>query len=429
MSGQAAPAQPPAPPGAAPAPRPPPSHPKTYRAGTHRGRSPAETLSGLRPLLPVFGITRVANVTGLDAIGIPVVAVIRPNSRSVSVAQGKGADLDAAKASGVMEAIEAYHAENVTSPLRLASYNDLRFRQRVVSPDTLPRIAGGGFDPRKRILWIEGEDLLNGEPIWVPYEVVHTDYTLPLPPSSGAFSMSSNGLASGNSLLEAISHGICEVVERDATSLWRQLDADAQSATRVDTSTVTDPICRDLLASLERADVAVAVWETTSDVGLPSFRCMIADGCARPDRPLYASTGSGCHIAPEVALCRALTEAAQTRLTLIAGARDDLTRAMYEDLRDPSAHRRALAMMTRSVPVRPFLQLSAGTTITFEDDVAWQLARLRACGIGQVIVVNLTKPEFRVPVVRLIVPGLEGIDDAPGAVPGPRAERHRTVHA
>jgi ribosomal protein S12 methylthiotransferase accessory factor len=95
---------------------------------------------------------------------------------------------------------------------------------------------------------------------------------------------------------------------------------------------------------------------------------------------------------------------------------------MYEDLRDPTAHRRAFVMMTPPAGMRPFSQVAASTTHTFEEDVAWQLGRLRACGVRQAIAVNLTKPELRIPVVRVIIPGLEGIDDAPGAVPGPRAK-------
>src|SRR4051812_35005545 len=91
--------------------------PKGFRAGTHRCVSPAETVARLRPHLAGMGITRVANVTGLDVIGIPVVMVCRPNSRSLSVSQGKGLDLDAARASGLMESVEMFHAERAIGPL------------------------------------------------------------------------------------------------------------------------------------------------------------------------------------------------------------------------------------------------------------------------------------------------------------------------
>jgi ribosomal protein S12 methylthiotransferase accessory factor len=87
---------------------------KLFRHGTHRLLAPEETVARAGRFMPVMGITRIANVTGLDRIGIPVVMVCRPNARSLAVAQGKGLDLALAKASGLMEAVEAYHAEHIT---------------------------------------------------------------------------------------------------------------------------------------------------------------------------------------------------------------------------------------------------------------------------------------------------------------------------
>src|SRR4051812_8700232 len=84
---------------------------KAHLAGCHRMVAPEQTLSRITPLAQSMGITRVATITGLDVIGIPVVAVTCPNSRSIAVAQGKGLSLAAAKVSGLMEAIENFHAE------------------------------------------------------------------------------------------------------------------------------------------------------------------------------------------------------------------------------------------------------------------------------------------------------------------------------
>ena len=79
---------------------------KIYFRGTERTETPARTLERVQGILPAMGITGIANVTGLDKIGIPVVMTCRPNSRSLSVFQGKGVDLDAARACGVMEACD-----------------------------------------------------------------------------------------------------------------------------------------------------------------------------------------------------------------------------------------------------------------------------------------------------------------------------------
>src|SRR6478672_5584837 len=171
---------------------------KVLRQGTHRSESLDHTLRQALRLSPVMGITRVANVTGLDSVGIPVVMVCRPNSRSVAVSQGKGIDLESARASGVMEAAELYHAETITLPLRLATYEELRYQHNVIEVEDLPRGSTSRFHPNLRLLWCEGYDLLSEENVLVPYEMVHTNYTIPLPNGHGCFLATSNGLASGN---------------------------------------------------------------------------------------------------------------------------------------------------------------------------------------------------------------------------------------
>lgn len=394
--------------------------PKRFRAGTHRTAPPAETVERLRPLLPVLGITRVANVTGLDVIGVPVVMVCRPNARSLSVSQGKGLDLMAARASGLMEATELFHAERVLAPLKLACHDELRFTHRLVDVSALPRAAGSDVDPDGPLLWIEGWELLGGGSRWVPFELVHTNYTLPLPTGTGAFLTSSTGLASGNHLLEAVSHGICEVVERDAGTLWSLLDPAARAATRIDLGTVDDPACRAVIRRCEDAGLEVAAWEITSDVGIAAFRCLVAERAAGGLGSLYPAAGTGCHPAREVALLRALTEAVQSRMTLISGTRDDVSRADYERQLDPELLRRMLAEM-RAGPGRSFREAPTWEADTFEDDVGWALERLSSVGIAEVVAVDLTRRELGIPVVRVVIPGLEASAALPGYTPGRRA--------
>jgi len=391
---------------------------KGFAGGTHRLISPAETVARVRPLLPVMGITRVANVTGLDSIGIPVVTVCRPNARSIAVSQGKGLDLDAARASGLMESIEAYHAETIALPLLFASYEELRYTRRAVDPALLPRPASSRFNPYLPLLWIEGFDLLAGESAWLPYELVHLNYTIATRHGAGRFIASSNGLASGNHPLEAISHGLCEVVERDALARWGQLSDDMRAAATIDLASISDPSCRFVLERYARAGIAVSVWEITSDIAIPAFLCRIGE---RHDQPLHRlpfAEGSGCHPSRAIALLRALTEAAQSRLTIIAGSRDDCFRADYQQLR-------SLGLLLRPEPsegVRPFDHGPGWERATFDEDIALELDCLRDAGIQQAIVVNLTKPELGIPVARVVVPELAAPPDA-GAAPAPRRAR------
>jgi YcaO-like protein with predicted kinase domain len=395
---------------------------KAYRDGTHRTTSPASTIERLLPLMASMGITRIANVTGLDRIGVPVVMVVRPNARSIAVSQGKGLDLDAARASGLMEAAEIWHAERIDLPLRLCSYEELSRTQPVVDVLALPRVEDGCFGPALRLLWIEGRDLLSNRTLWLPYEMVHVDFTLPLPSGSGCFPASSNGLASGNHLLEAIVHGICEVIERDATTLWHRLDMPARASTRMDLRTVEDEACREVVGRLEQAGFAVAAFETTTDVGVPAFCCAILDE-GRPQA--HGGIGAGCHPARAIALLRALCEAVQVRMTYISGSRDDLEAKEYQRATMAQRLRGLRALMRTGDGGRAFAEVPDRDFPSLADDLDWLLERLSAVGVREVAIVDLTRPEMGLPVVRVVIPGLEAPDDVAGFVPGQRARALR----
>lgn len=391
---------------------------KAYRLGTHRTVAPADTLARVSPLMAQMGITRIANITGLDRIGVPVVMVCRPNSRSIAVSQGKGLDLAAAKASGLMEAVETFHAESITSSLKLASCRQLRRTHPLIDVTALPRPMGSPYSDDEPLLWIEGQDLISRSPLWVPYEVVHTDYTLPRGPAHGCFLANTNGLASGNHFLEAVSHGIHEVIERDATTLWKYTRRRTRRA--LDLDSVDDDACRWVLDRFARANIAVKVWDTTSDVGIASFNCLLFghdDDAADPE------FGAGCHPARGIALLRALTEAAQARTTYIAGSRDDFWAEDYAPTHRARRLRECRTLMEADTAVGDFRDVPTRERDSFSEDVSWALERLLAVGVEQVVVVDLTKTELTIPVVRVVIPGLEGLDEGERGryVPGPRA--------
>ena len=380
---------------------------------SHRIFRPEETLERIQRAKPIAGITRVADVTGLDHIGLPVVMVCRPNARSLSVCQGKGASLAAAEVSGLMESIEQFHAESLTLPLKLAGLRELRDSDhQIPNPSRLPRVATSIFEENLRILWIESRDLVSGARVWIPHELVHLDLTLPLPPGSGCFALSSNGLASGNHHFEAFIHGICELVERDAATLWHYATEDERRRTRLDLDTVDDPICTEVLTRLAEAGMVVDAWNLTSDLGIPAFRARIFDRSS-PWHALPAARGMGCHPRRGVALSRALTEAAQSRLTLITGSRDDIGRCSYQQAP-------ATAPESPSPGRVDFRQLDQGAGSTLDQDLKWLLDRLVAAGFPQVLSVDLTRKDLRIPVARMVIPGLEGYFRHPGFVPGPR---------
>ena len=382
--------------------------PKGYWEGTHRAVTPAQTLQRIRPLLPVFGITRIAELTRLDRVGLPVVQCIRPNARSLSVSQGKGLDLISAKVSALMESIETYHAETIELPLRFAAYEDLCYREKLARVEEMVQ-EGAGFDPLQRTMWIEVTDVLNEQSLFAPFEAFHADFTLPALPGSGMFACSTNGLASGNSYQEALLHALCEIVERDAETLWNLAPEARLSETAVELSRGCPEACQDLLERIAAAGLSAVVWDLTSDVGLPVFQCLVCD----PDGAEDAEIGLGCHPSRDVALARAITEALQVRLTVIAGSRDDLTFDDYAAAERQQRRSQVARLLEASArPGRSLADCPHFHHDRFSEDIELVLENLRAVGIEEVLVADLTKETFQIPVVSAVVPGLEGAWEA-----------------
>jgi YcaO-like protein with predicted kinase domain len=366
-----------------------------------------------------MGITRIGNITGLDHIGIPVAVSIRPRSRSVAVALGKGVTLTQAKVSALMEGVENFHAEDLAGRCHWASPQAMAASGNAVDPRELCRTAAP-LDEATPIPWIEGYDLLRDAPCWVPAAVVHTDYATPLA-GSACFQVGSNGLASGNHLLEALSAGICEVVERDAVSLWRAKALSARAAHWLQPASVGDADCRMLLEKFERAGMAVRLWNTTTDIGIPVFICDIRP-LAEADTPVRRRfRGAACHPDPAAALAGAMTEAAQVRLTYISGSRNDLAAADYDDPATAEFTEALLDVFCQTATPRSFDAEPSCTDADLACVVRSELGRLRAAGLTRIVAIDLTREAFGIPVLRVVIPGLEGLFDDPGYVPGARA--------
>lgn len=397
---------------------------KHYRRGTHRTVEPSETLRRWSRFRRPMGITRLADVTGLDEVGIPVVQCVRPNSRSVSVSQGKGLDRESAAVSALMESIEGYHAERVELPLRLGSWAELRHRHRLADVTRLVRSEGSRFHADASILWVAGVDLTDGKERLLPFDTVNNDYRVPYPTGAGCFVMSSNGLASGNHVLEAISHGLCELIERDALSLASVAPATVR---RVDPASIDAETCRWLLDRFERAGLDVLIKDVTSDLGLPAFDVTIVDREPGELVPGHGAGGAGAHPSAEVALCRALTEAAQSRVTVIAGSRDDMAPSDYASWGTHRSRRWQPEDDGADLAVCSFADRPSIENDTIEEDVDWMVAALGRAGLDEVMVVDLTRPEFGIPVVKVVVPGLECAGTMEHTTYGERARRAATA--
>jgi YcaO-like protein with predicted kinase domain len=386
--------------------------PGGYHFGTRREVAPADTLRRIRPLLPRAGITRLADVTGLDWIGIPVYQAIRPNSRNLSVAQGKGLTRTQAKVSALMESLESFHAERIDyqSWLR-ASVSELRrqlgYDPRALSVVREPAVLDPEYDPfappigtptalrdDEPIDWVAATDLSTGASTWVPRQLCELDFSVEERLCRPLFRASSNGLASGNSRAEALVHGLCEVVERD--SLWHHPEARLDAQRNVDLATVDSRLAQQILRRFSRAGMQAQVVDISGPVELPCFEVYLS----HPESTAIYH-GSGCHPSRGTALLRALTEAAQSRLSHIAGSRDDFVRRTYAASALSSPASRA-----SGAPRRAFQRAPGLSPRPMDATVGEIVRRIQAVTGVAPMAVDLTRPDFGIPVVFVVAPGL-----------------------
>lgn len=393
----------------------PPSAGARYR-GTLRARQPADTLARARRAMTEYGITRLACVTDLDVIGLPVWLAVRPLSRSLSVSQGKGASDDLAAVSALMECVEIAHAETHGLPSATLSVAEYCSLPEAVPLAGLPLRMDCQLTPDALLEVIETRQLHDGRAALLPRAILDLDFSTDFP-GSELFVRSSNGLASGNTPTEALVHALCEVIERDSISNWFMAHALCEDThrSRLRLRTVDDAWCRQQIERIEAAGLAVLVWNATGRVGLPSFVATIIDKSARTP---YAQRGSGfgCHVDAAIALSRALNEAAQSRLTAISGSRDDVTWRHYREALPAQSpnNQRWWDSVTAEPQTIDYTQLRDRHSSNSNDldailsDIHAALQRI---GCSRVLVNDLGRPgivrDQGLSVVHVTVPGLQ----------------------
>jgi ribosomal protein S12 methylthiotransferase accessory factor len=379
---------------------------KRYWQGTHRTASPQETLERIRPYFKSIGLTRIAHITGLDRIGIPVTISIRPNSYSVVTSSGKGSTVEAAMVSAAMESLELYCAEAIELPEITHSYAQLAETHSVISLDYLHLRENSLFNVNRPEQWCLGWDILNQTEVAVPVQAVSMNYSrfwYQDIANLGSFEMGSNGLASGNHFLEALSSALYEAIERDAVSCHMEAFLQSNRMARVRLETIESPTVLDLLAKFEAAQVVPILFDCTVDTEVPVYRAYLYD----PSGGGPTSHGYGAHLDPEVAMARALMEAAQTRLIVISGARDDIYHQYYATLRiKRNSSYEVFNLESNPATVDARVRKSQATG-TFEEDIEIILEKLKQAALNQVIVFDLTPPGWDISVVRVVVPELE----------------------
>jgi len=376
-----------------------------------RERTLEQTLLLAEEFAGRVGITRVTNVTWLDKIGIPVFSSIRPGAArgSLCVNAGKGRFPDEAKVGAYMEAIEFHYAEfrnraSDTVELTVAemmSQSACKFSFLDLNP-----ILGLEIRGDDRVTCVHAQDLASGEKVPIPAELVYHPFLENA--HKRIFGTSTNGLCSGNTMDEATLHGLAELMERDVQAF----DEFKDRSSLVDLSSGSEVLCY-LQSRIVEAGFSLALRHTPNVYGLPYFQAFILEEVV--DSPVAICYGSAFHPCREIAAVRAITEAAQSRLTQIHGGRDDVTdRATYfskhggrpEERNATSAARKIVTDSSRRTT---YLEVEdAGPKISnIRDGLDLLIGALHANGMKQILRCRLTPIDSSLTVVKIIVPGLE----------------------
>ncbi|MET7597425.1 YcaO-like family protein [Streptomyces sp. NPDC005481] len=309
--------------------------------GTVRTCSLEQTWQRLVPLLAGRGITRVADLTGLDVLNVPVWTAIRPAAATLSASAGKGLSHTAARISAVMESLEVAAAEQARVPVVV------RDAARALAPGygvgELSLHPVSLVDERTVLEWTCGWDLAAGAPALVPAAAVGLRGWAGDGWQPATFLTTTNGLASGNDHVEATVHALLEVAERDALARLREGDAIA---------TDLDSVGERLGPVIERIHAAgadVALERIPSLPGTFTYTCWLT----QPEMwQIFA--GSGCHTDPAIAAERALLEAVQSRACAISGGRDDIPEWTFRPLAAaPTGRLRPAPRHTEPLPTLP----------------------------------------------------------------------------
>ncbi|WP_457612752.1 YcaO-related McrA-glycine thioamidation protein [Methanocaldococcus sp.] len=359
-----------------------------YKLASYRICSPEETFEKIQGALKKIETIEIKNIQHLDKINIPVYyltrKVIVDGKEGVAIHYGKGANEIQSKVSACMEAIERFSA----------SYDKNKVKEKPDNPINVNDLILPQYGDKNVKDWVEGIDIINDEIVDVPADAVF------YPNSGKLFRGNTNGLASGNSLDEAILHATLEVIERDA---WSLADLSRKIPRKINPEDAKNPLIHELLEKYEKAGVKITLKDLTSEFDIPVVAA-ISDDLSRD--PLMLCVGVGCHLHPEIAILRALTEVAQSRASQLHGFRRDAK--LREEFTSKIPYERLKRIHRKWFEFEEEINIADmpnNASYDLKNDLKFIKDKISEFGFDKLIYVDLNK--VGVDAVRVIIPKME----------------------
>lgn len=315
-----------------------------------------------------IGVTRLADLTALDIIGLPVTQAVRPASKSLSVSLGRGNTVASAKLSAFGEAFELYCAENADGA---ATFSTGEF------------LATGAFSGVESV---------------VPRSTV--SFNLEEAPCNNT---TATGLGVHPHIQLAIRHGIYECQERHLYSLWRRSTESQRQICLIDPESINEDAGLGVVRHLKALGFDVLISNIAPNMSVAAYVVeLLAENIEGSMVPY--SQGLACHADSAIALYRALTEAVQTRMAYISGAREDLSAYdFFGRLPELFEHRRGVHLHSRTAKSYRHLPCHPSREIP-------RIAKaIHDLGLGEPRYVDLSPAGSQLSAVKVLLP--DSLDD------------------
>ena len=355
------------------------------------------------------GISEVRDITDLDVLDVPVFVSVRPQALGESFTFGKGLRQVDAEVGAYMEALEFFFAEPGAGSVSThwGSARDVAGEDRVDAILDFVPLLQREIDLDRPLLLASVRDIESGDECAIPAELIY----YPAPDcGQSLFGSSTNGLASGNSLLEASIQALLELIERD---IW-SFECVRCASRLVETTSLPDEV-REIVDRAERNGLQLKVRTIPNDYGMPFFAVFVFD-LNNPSRKTF-NGGWACDLDRGRALVRAVTEAAQSRVAFIHGGRKVPTLRAEGCSSDAQEQEAKLVRqhMLGVIDSRQQMALTDLPDLAIDGSLQQQLdaviERLRQVIREPIYRAVFTSPESPLQVVRLVVPLLENLKE------------------
>jgi bacteriocin biosynthesis cyclodehydratase domain-containing protein len=406
---------------------------KTFTAdGGHRSTTPEEALARYgHHISPITGITPGLQRTK-DREDTPLFVYVTGNNMATrydsfdklrrnlrSMCCGKGIDDAQARVSGLGEAIErtsgVFRGDEIRRPASYRGLGDAAIHPRdcMLFSDAQYRDRDAWNTRNRRLdmipLPLDEEAELEWTPLWsltrnehryLPTSYLY--YSYPSPAEQFYCLPDSNGCASGATMEEAMLQGFLELVERDCVAMWwyNRLRRPA-----VDLDSFDDPFIRAMQRYYASVGRSLWVLDLTNDLGIPAFIAVSHRTDGSPTEDIIFAPAA--HLEARLGIVRAITELNQMMPGVARTERGDYA---YDD---PEA---VAWWKTATIDTQPYLLPADAQPIarrhypTLHSDDVGEDVRFCQSLVEQhgmeMLVLDQTRPDIGMPVVKVVVPGL-----------------------